>query len=193
MRVAIDLDADADTAGKLDRERLRAAHAAQSGGHGDGAGQRAVEVLLRRGFEGLVGALQDALCADVDPGARGHLAVHHQACRIQPVEFLPVSPVRYQVRVRDEDTRRQAMCLHDANGLAGLDEKRLVISEAIQRLDDLVIALPIARRLAAAAIDDQFLRLLGNLGIEVVHQHPLGCFLDPAPRGFGVSAGCSNL
>src|ERR1700690_555392 len=39
--------------------------------------------------------------------------------------------------------------------------------------------LPIPRGLAAAAIDDQILRLLGNLWIEVVHQHSQRGFLLP--------------
>ena len=39
--------------------------------------ERAAEVALRRRGEGLVGALQDPLRADVDPRAGGHLAVHH--------------------------------------------------------------------------------------------------------------------
>ena len=34
-----------------------------------------------------------------------------------------------------------------------------------------------------AAVDDQFIRLLGNLGIEVVHQHPQRAFLLPAFAG----------
>jgi hypothetical protein len=41
-------------------------------------GQRAAEPLGRDGGERLVGALQDALGADVDPRARRHLAVHGQ-------------------------------------------------------------------------------------------------------------------
>ena len=40
--------------------------------------------------ERLVGALHDALRADVDPRARGHLPVHHEAGALQLVELLPV-------------------------------------------------------------------------------------------------------
>ena len=45
---------------------------------------------LRASFgEGFVGALHDSLAADVDPGAGGHLAVHHQALSFELVEIPP--------------------------------------------------------------------------------------------------------
>ena len=47
-------------------------------------------VVLAPGLdEGLVGALHDALAADVDPRAGRHLAVHHQALAVELVEVLP--------------------------------------------------------------------------------------------------------
>ena len=81
--LAVDLDEEADTAVQGDGERLRAAHAPEAGGEHQAAGQRAAaEVLPRAGAERLVGALQDALGADVDPGAGRHLAVHRQPHRL---------------------------------------------------------------------------------------------------------------
>src|SRR5699024_4233171 len=61
-----------------DRQRLRPAHSAAAAGERDGAGEGAAEALPRDRGEGLVGALEDALGGDVDPGPGGHLAVHHQ-------------------------------------------------------------------------------------------------------------------
>src|SRR5690606_11350675 len=43
--------------------------------------------------------------------------------------------------------------------------------------------------LAAAAVDDQLLGPLGDLRVEVVHEHPLGRLLDPALRRALGSAG----
>ena len=57
----------------------RSAHPAQPGGQRDRAGQRAAEPLRGDRGERLVGALQDALGADVDPRAGRHLAEHRQA------------------------------------------------------------------------------------------------------------------
>ena len=53
----------------------------------------AAVVLASELDEGLVGALHDALRADVDPRAGGHLAVHHQALAIELVEVLPGRPL----------------------------------------------------------------------------------------------------
>src|SRR5205823_2166028 len=68
------------------RERLRAAHAAEAGTDDPAAGEIAAIVLARRFGEGLVGALHDALRADVDPRASGHLAEHHEALAVELVE-----------------------------------------------------------------------------------------------------------
>ena len=62
----IDLDAEDGRVEHGGRERLRAAHPAEAGGQHRPPGQVAgAEVLLGRGGEGLVGALQDPLRPDV--------------------------------------------------------------------------------------------------------------------------------
>ncbi|MEY9488179.1 hypothetical protein RKD26_003973 [Streptomyces calvus] len=177
-RVAVDADRDAVVHG--DREGLGAAHATESGGQGDGPGEGAAELLRGDGGEGLVGALEDALRADVDPGAGGHLPVHGQAEGLQTAELLPVGPVADEVGVGDEDARRPLVGLHDADGTAGLDEHGLVLLEGLQRADHGVEGAPVAGRLAGAAVDDQLVGVLGDLGVEVVLQHPQGGLLLPS-------------
>ena len=85
---------------------------------GDRAGERAAEPLVGDGGERLEGALQDALGADVDPRAGGHLAVHRQAEVLEPPELLPVGPVADQVGVGDQHARRPLVGAHDADRLA---------------------------------------------------------------------------
>ncbi len=177
------LDADRDTVVHRDRERLRAAHAAQAGGEGDRAGQRPPEALVRHRRERLEGALQDALGADVDPRAGGHLAVHRQAEVLEPAELLPVGPVADQVGVRDQHPRRPLVGLHHADRLAGLHQHRLVVAQRAQRAHQRVVRLPAAGGPAGAAVDDQVLRALGDLGVEVVHQHPQRRLGLPGPGG----------
>ena len=177
------LDADHDAVVHGDGERLRAAHAAEAGGHGDGAGQRAVEPLVGDGGERLEGALEDALGADVDPRAGGHLAVHRQAEVLEPAELLPVGPVADQVGVGDQHPRRPRVGPHHADRLAGLHEHRLVVLERGQGAHQRVVRLPVARRLAGAAVDDEVLGALGVLGVEVVHQHPQRRLGLPRLRG----------
>ena len=68
--------------------------------------------------EGFVGALHDALAADVDPGAGRHLAVHHQTFAIEFAEVFPSAPMRDQVRVRDQDAWRVGVRAKHADRLA---------------------------------------------------------------------------
>ena len=121
------LDGEARGAGHRRRERLRAAHAAEAGGQDPAAGEIAAIVLAADLDEGLVGALHDALAADVDPRAGRHLAVHHQALAIELVEVVPGRPVRHEVRVGDQHARRVGVGAEDADRLARLDEQRLVV------------------------------------------------------------------
>ena len=48
-------------------QRLCAAHTAETSGEGDGACEGSVKALASNSAEGFIGALQDALGADVDP------------------------------------------------------------------------------------------------------------------------------
>ena len=130
--------------------------------------------------EGLVGALHDALRADIDPGARGHLPVHHQALAIELVEAVPGRPVRDQIGVGDQHARRVGVGAEHADRLAGLDEQGLVALEPAQRRDDAVERRPVARRPPDAAIDDELARPFGDVGIEIVHQHAQRRFGEPA-------------
>ena len=175
-------DREARCARHYRRERLRAAHAAEAGGEQPAPCEAAAIMLAAHFDEGFVSALNDALTADVDPAARGHLAVHHQALFIELVEMIPVRPFGDEVRIGEQHARRILVCAENADGLARLDEEGLVSFEPLQRLDDPVIAVPVARGAADAAIDDEFVRRLGDVGVEIVHQHPHRRFGEPAFR-----------
>ena len=81
--------------------------------------------------EGFVGALHDALRADVDPRAGRHLAVHHQALLIELVEVFPRRPVRDEVGVGEQHARRVGVRGEDADRLAGLDQQGFVVAEGL--------------------------------------------------------------
>ena len=88
-----------------------------------------------------------------------------------------------------------------ADRLAGLDQQRFVALESSQFIDDGVEGLPVARRSAGAAIDDEIVGPFSDLGIEIVHQHPQRSFLRPslarelsAPwRANGTNANCHHM
>ena len=160
-------------------ERLRPAHAAEAGGQDRPAGQgRLAEVLLRRGRERLVGALEDSLRADVDPRPGRHLAEHRQPLRLEPAELVPRRPARHEQRVRDQHARRLRRRPEDRDGLAGLNEQGLVVAELQQCADDSLQCVVRARRAPRASVDHEVFRPFGDFGVEVVEQHPqrrLGC------------------
>ena len=186
-RVAV--DADRHAAVHRHRERLGTAHPAQPGGQRDRAGQAAAEPLGRDRGERLVGALQDALGADVDPRAGRHLAEHGQPERLEAPELLPGGPLRDQQRVGDQHPRRPLVRAHDADRLARLDQQGLVAAQVAQRRNDPVERVPAARRPAGPAVHDELVRVLGDLGVQVVHQHPQRGLLRPPFARQGSAAG----
>ena len=131
--------------------------------------------------EGFVGALNDALAADIDPRTGRHLAEHHQTLPVEVVEFLERGPVRHDVGIRDQHAGRVGMSAKDADRLARLDQKGLVRLQRLQGRHDPVVAFPVARRPADAAIDHQLLRPFRDLGVQIVHQHAQRRFGQPAP------------
>ena len=187
--VRVDVDDQADAVVHGDRERLRAAHAAAAGGQRQRAGQRAVEPLGGHRGERLVRALQDALGADVDPGAGGHLAVHGQAQSFSSRRNsgqVAQSPTRLELAISTRG--RPLVRTEHADRPPGLHQHRLVVLERGQRADQRVVARPVPGGLAGAAVDDQVLRALGDVRVEVVLQHPHGGLLRPALRGEGRAA-----
>ena len=81
-------------------------------------------------------------------------------------------------------TRGASACVRNTpTGLPDCTSKRLVALEPLQRRDDPVEALPIARGAADAAIDHELARPLGDLGVEIVHEHAQRGFGEPALGG----------
>ena len=128
----VDVEAECNTAVEGDREWLRAAHPAESGGQHDPAAQRPVVPLLGDGRERLEGSLHDALRADVDPRPRRHLAVHRQPQRLELPEVLPRRPARHEQRVGDEHPWRVREGAEDRDRLPALHEQRLVVRQPHQ-------------------------------------------------------------
>ena len=190
----VDVDDQADAAVHGHGQRLRSAHAAAARGQGERAGQgarvrRAVELGGDRG-ERLVGALQDALGSDVDPGSGGHLPVHGQA-RAPPAGG---TPARWPSRRPGWSWRCSTRGAHSwvRNTPTGRPDWTSMVSSSPsvrQGADQGVEGRPVARRLAGAAVDDQVLRALGHVGVEVVHEHAQRGLLRPCLRGECGSSG----
>ena len=150
------------------------------------------EPLGGDGGERLVGALQDPLGADVDPRARGHLAVHGEAELLEAAELGPGGPVADEVGVGDQHPRRPLVRPQHADRPAGLDEHRLVVLEGGQGAHHGVERAPVAGGAAGAAVDDEVVGPLGDLGVEVVLQHAQRGLGLPGPGGQGGAARCAD-
>ncbi len=145
--------------------------------------------MLTTGFdEGFIGALHNPLAANVDPATRGHLAIHRQPFGIQFVKVFPGRPVWDQVGVGNQNARRVFVGFKHADRLAGLHQQGFVVFQFGQGLNNGVIALPVARGAANAAVHHQFVGVFRNLRIKVVHQHAQWCFGEPAFGGKGGAA-----
>jgi hypothetical protein len=68
----------------------------------------------------------------------------------------------------------------DAYWLTGLYQQGLIALKPLERRNDPVKTFPVACCPADAAIDHELTGLLGDIGVEIVHQHPHGCFREPA-------------
>src|SRR6185369_17766682 len=123
----IDIDAKKTCAVHRGRKRLSAAHTAHPSRNDQLAFERPAEVLCRRRCKRLERSLNDSLAANVDPRTRGHLSVHRQAHTLEPMKLFPVRPLADEIRGRDQHSRRVFVRSENSDGLAGLNEQRLVV------------------------------------------------------------------
>ena len=172
------------------RRAAAPAHAAEAGREDRPPGEVGrAEVPLPRSGEGLVGALQDPLGADVDPAPGRHLPEHRQPCRLEPAELVPGRPPRHEQRVRDQHPRRTLVRAEHADRLAALHEQRLVVAEPQERAHDRLQRVVRARRgrsrrrrrAPRAARPPPESRLLRSIrsGASVCHERAFSC----GPRG----------
>ena len=189
---AVHLDEEADALVEGDGEGLRAAHLAQAGGDHELPLQGAPALLPRQRAEGLVGALQDALGADVDPTAGGHLPVHDEPFPLPAVEVLLGGPMGHDVAVGQQHAWRVGVGAEDSHRLAGLHEERLVRLQVPQRGEDGLEAVPVARRPPATAVDDEVVGVEGHLRVQVVLEHAIGGLDLPVLAGQFGAAGSTD-
>ena len=75
------------------------------------------------------------------------------------------------------------MRFHHANRFTRLHQQRFIRFETLECIQDGVERFPRTRGLTAAAVDNELLRMLRDLRIEIVQQHPQGSFGLPGPAG----------
>src|SRR5690348_318811 len=92
--------------------------------------------------QGLVCALKNALCADVNPTAGRHLPVHREAAVFEIAERVPVRPGGHEERVGDEDARGPGMCTKDGDRFTRLHDERFIVLETAKRVDEGIERVP---------------------------------------------------
>jgi hypothetical protein len=83
------------------------------------------------------------------------------------------------------------MCREDGHRLPRLDDESLVRTQALECGDDLRERLGAASCTSATSVDDQSVRILGNLRVEVVEEATQRAFLLPAAAAELEAAGSS--
>ena len=103
--------------------------------------------------------------------------------------------MRNQIGVCDQNARCVGMRPENTDGLSGLDQKGLTFSESLQRSGDLIEITPGPRGTSNSTVDDEFIRVLCDLPVEIVVEHSEGCFRGPrqavevrADRAFDVAS-----
>src|SRR5262245_29211992 len=89
-------------------------------------------------------ALNNSLCADVDPTPSRHLTVHHQTSTFELMKVFPVGPGSNQVGIGDQHSRSVFMCSKHTDRFTGLDQQRLVVFKLLQLANNCVERLPVA-------------------------------------------------
>src|SRR3954447_21027364 len=125
-------------------------------------------------------ALHYSLATDVNPRTGCHLSVHRQTHSLEAIELGIVIPLTDKIRVGDQNTRCFIVGPKLANRLSRLNEKRFVVFELPQRADNCIESFPTPRGTTGSTVHNQLIGIFCDLRIEIVHQHPHGCFLVPA-------------
>ncbi len=101
--------------------------------------------------------------------------------------------MRHEVGIGDQNAGGVLVSAEHANRLARLHQQGFVVVERLERGDDAVEIVPCAGSAANAAIDHQFMRTLGHIGVEIVHQHTQRRFGQPAFGIQFVTAGAAHF
>ena len=173
------------------RQRLGAAHSSKTAGHENSSFKRTAEVLPCGGRERFIRSLDDSLSSNVDPAPSRHLAIHGELQRFQPIEFVPRCPMRNEVRIRNQYSRRVRKCPENAYRFARLNKQRLVVLQVAERAHNPMKGFPTAGSPARSTVHDELPWILRNLFIEVVHEHPHRGFLMPTFARDGGPAWCA--
>ena len=172
-----------------DGERLRAAHAAAAAGEGERAGQGAAERASRRPRR------RSRRCPGRCPGCRCRSTSRPSSGRTSSGRGARGggTPARWPSRRRGCELAMSTRGAHSWVRMTptGRPDWTSIVSSAssvCQGADHRVERPPVAGGAAGAAVDDEVVGTLGDLGVEVVHEHPQRGLGRPTAGGQGRAA-----
>ena len=173
----VHLGDDGGGAGNLSSLALSAAHAAQTGGDEQAAGQVAVlgdaQLQAAGAQQGVEGAVYDALGTDVHPAAGGHLAVVGNTQSGGAVEVLLVVVHADHQTVGDDAAGRQLMRVEQAQRVTRHDHQGLLVGHDLQILLDQAVLHPVLANLAGLTVGHQLVGVQSHIKVQVVVDHDL--------------------
>src|SRR5438874_3242117 len=137
--------------------------------------------------------LNDSLAADVNPRSGCHLSVHRQSHPLEAIELGVVVPLADEIRICDQDPRCFTVRPEFADRFSRLDKERFVVFQFTQRADDCIECFPASGGATSSTVNHELIRILCDVRIEIVHQHPHCRFLMPAfARGLSAARRMNN-
>ena len=115
--------------------------------------------------------MDDALGADVHVGAGRHLAVLAYAEGVELFPVVGLRVVRDDHAVGDDHPRGVLVAGEEAQRMAGVHHERLLVRHRGEVLHHEAVLRPVLEDGAVAAVDDEFVRMLGHARVQVVLDH----------------------
>ena len=157
--------------------RLRAAHAAKSGGDEEVSRKALalgkVEHLASGVEQRVICAVNYALRPDIHPAAGCHLPVVGDAERRRAAEILGVVKEADHQAVREDHARRGGMRTEKPERMSRLHDERLVLRHDLEILFDQLVLHPVLADLSRLAVGDEFVWIERHLKVKVVVDHHL--------------------
>ena len=190
-RLRVDFGGHGDYACDVACLGLRARHSAEAGGDEKktaASGIFSLQATIPLHLTGGVhhrngGAVNDALRTYVHIGDRRHLPVLRYAEGVEALPVVGLGVVGNHHSVRHNHTGSILVAGEEPQRVAGVHHQRLLVGHSRKILHREPVLRPILENGAVAAVDYEFVRMLGHARVQVILNHRHNCRRLPGFRG----------